>query len=303
MDFKQLEAFVNVVDLKSFSKTAEKLYLTQPTISAHISSLEKELGVQLVVRSAKEALPSEEGKILYEYAQDMLALRDNALSAMQNMGHSIRGTLSIAASSMPSQYVLPQMMSGFRSHYPDVSFNVIRCDSGEVVRNIVNRKAEIGMTGAVMDSTKCTFEEFMDDRLVVITPNTERYRKIGERGFTLQNLVTEPFLIREPDSGTRRETERFLRAMGVDPSSLNIVAQMDDPDAIKNSVTQGLGISIMSKTAAADFQRFGLIQTFDFDHAVLSRKLYLVCHQNHTLSPAAAAFLRYVKGEAANLAQ
>lgn len=68
MDFKQLEAFVYVVKLKSFSKTAEKLYLTQPTISAHISSLEKELGVQLIVRSAKEALPSEEGKVLYEYA-------------------------------------------------------------------------------------------------------------------------------------------------------------------------------------------------------------------------------------------
>ena len=93
MDFKQLEAFVYVVKLKSFSKTAEKLYLTQPTISAHISSLEKELGVQLIVRSAKEALPSEEGKVLYEYAQDMLTLRDNALSAFQNISRNVSGTL------------------------------------------------------------------------------------------------------------------------------------------------------------------------------------------------------------------
>ena len=303
MDFKQLEAFVYVVKLKSFSKTAEKLYLTQPTISAHISSLEKELGVQLIVRSAKEALPSEEGKVLYEYAQDMLTLRDNALSAFQNISRNVSGTLCIAASSMPSQYVRPQMMSAFRSKYPDVSFNVIKCDSGEVVRSIVNRKAEIGMTGAVIESAKCVFEEFLDDRLVVITPNTERYRKIGEHGFTLQDLAREPFIIREPDSGTRRETERFLRSMHLDPASLHVVAQMDDPDAIKNSVSQGLGISIMSKTAAADFQRFGLIQTFDFDHVVLSRKLYLVRNQNHTLSPAAAAFLRFAKKEAAGSAQ
>ena len=113
MDFKQLEAFVYVVKLKSFSKAAQRIYLTQPTISAHINSLEKELDTKLIERGTK-------------YAIKMLNLRDDACCSVKNYNKELKGTLSICASTVPSQYILPKVVSAFREEYPHVTFNIQR---------------------------------------------------------------------------------------------------------------------------------------------------------------------------------
>ena len=123
MDFKQLEAFVYVVKLKSFSKAAQRIYLTQPTISAHINSLEKELDTKLIERGTKYVYPTKPGSILYQYAIKMLNLRDDACCSVKNYNKELKGTLSICASTVPSQYILPKVVSAFREEYPHVTFN------------------------------------------------------------------------------------------------------------------------------------------------------------------------------------
>jgi len=296
MDLKQLEAFVYVVKLGSFSKAAQTLYLTQPTISAHVASLERELGLKLIIRTTKEVSPSEAGRVLYTYAQNMLKLRDESIEACINCGNAMSGIINIAASSIPSQYVMPQVMSLFRETYPEISFKTVRGDSGMVIKNILEYNVEIGMTGSIMEALKCVYVPFIDDKLVIVTPNTEEYRILREKGFKMEQLTSLPFIIREHGSGTRREVELFLKNMGTSLRSLNVVAQMDDPDAIKNAVKEGLGISIMSKMCVADYQRLGLIQAFDLDNSSeLSRKLYLVRHKSRPLSQSAAAFWRFVQ--------
>ena len=117
MDFKQLEAFVYVVKLKSFSKAAQRIYLTQPTISAHINSLEKELDTKLIERGTKYVYPTKPGSILYQYAIKMLNLRDDACCSVKNYNKELKGTLSICASTVPSQYILPKVVSAFREEY------------------------------------------------------------------------------------------------------------------------------------------------------------------------------------------
>lgn len=142
MDFKQLEAFVYVVKLKSFSKAAQRIYLTQPTISAHINSLEKELDTKLIERGTKYVYPTKPGSILYQYAVKMLNLRDDACCSVKNYNKELKGTLSICASTVPSQYILPKVVSAFREEYPHVTFNIQRQDSELVVENIAKGMAD-----------------------------------------------------------------------------------------------------------------------------------------------------------------
>ena len=211
MDMKQLEAFVYVVETCSFSKAGELLHLTQPTISSHIASLERELKIKLIVRTTKETYPSDAGKLLYNYAREILAMRENAVQAIQVFSREMRGTITVAASSIPGQYYLPRLLQTFREKYPDIKFNIQMTDSTDVVDQVTARAAEVGFTGTEIDAPKCIYREFADDKLVVITPNEPRFRQYIGKGFPIRNLLEETFLSREKGSGTRRETESFLR--------------------------------------------------------------------------------------------
>lgn len=295
MDFKQLEAFVYVVKLKSFSKAAQCIYLTQPTISAHINSLERELDTKLIERGTKYVYPTKPGNILYKYAERMLNLREDAICAVKNYNKELKGSLNICASTVPSQYVLPKVIAAFREEYPNVFFNIQRQDSGEVVASILQRNAEIGFTGTASDEKDIAFEEFTDDHLVIITPNTEKYQQMDRKNFDLNVLRKESIVLREEGSGTRRESEHFLNLAGIELGELNVVAQFGDPDSIKHAVSQGLGISIISRAAVEDYVNFGQILTFDLKNIIMDRKLYLVYRKNTPMSFIGEVFLSYVK--------
>ena len=294
MHFKQLEAFVNVIKFKSFSKAAEEIYLSQPTISAHISALESEFGTKLIIRSTKEVYPSKAGQIFYEYASEMLRMRDKAILSVKSCATDIRGTLEIAASTVPSQYLLPELLPQMAKDYPNLFFELKQYDSREVANHIINMDAEIGIVGTQLEKNKCVFEPFASDQLVLITPNLEKYREL-KGDFPLSMLKKEPFILREYGSGTRKETEESLSNMGVDPKSLHLIAQMDSTESIKQAVSKGLGVSITSRIAAEDYARFGLLLIFDLKSEFLKRKFYFVYHKDRPLSPAAEAFMKFAR--------
>ena len=293
MDIKQLEAFALVVENNSFSKTASQLHLTQPTISAHIASLEKELKLKLIVRTTKEIYPSDAGKLLYAYAKQILDLRSAALQAVEQFSREMRGTVTLAASSIPGQYYLPKLLQGFRSRYPDISFNLQMMDSSAVIEAVASHSAEIGFCGTMGDVGKCLYEEFARDRLVIITPNTPEYQAYLATGFPVQKIVHESFISRESGSGTRRETESFLREMGVDVADLRIAVEVPSTENIKQMVSEGLGIAVISRSAAESMS--DKLLAFDFESVSLRRSLYLVRHKNAVLSPIAEAFYSYAR--------
>ena len=295
MDFKQLEAFVYVVKLKSFSKAAQRIYLTQPTISAHINSLEKELDTKLIERGTKYVYPTKPGSILYQYAVKMLNLREDAVCSVKNYNKELKGTLTICASTVPSQNILPKVIAAFREEYPHVTFNILRQDSELVVESISKGMADIGFCGTDTHNPDCVFESFIQDHLVIITPNTERFRQMRTTGIKADFLKTEPIMLREEGSGTRKETEHFLAKAGIDIGELKIAAQFNDPDSIKHAVSQGMGISIISKAAVEDYENFGLLLCFDLSGISMDRHLYIVSHKNNPLSFIGEVFLNFVK--------
>ncbi len=295
MDIKQLEAFAYVVENNSFSKTAELLHLTQPTISAHIASLEKELKIKLIIRTTKEIYPSDAGRLLYEYAKKILQLRQEAEEAIQTFSREMRGTISLVASTIPGQYYLPKLLQSFRKNYPDITFNIQMMDSSQVVECVATRGAEIGLCGTMIEAPKCVYKEFAEDRLVIVTPNTPEYQQYLSTGFPVQRIMNETFISRESGSGTRKETELFLQEMGIDPSKLDVAIEVQSTENIKQMVSEGLGIAVLSRSAAENYCQFERLLAFDFESVSLRRKLYLVRHKNGVLSPIAQVFYNFAE--------
>ena len=225
----------------------------------------------------------------------MLNLREDAVCSVKNYNKELKGTLTICASTVPSQNILPKVIAAFREEYPHVTFNILRQDSELVVESISKGMADIGFCGTDTHNPDCVFESFIQDHLVIITPNTERFRQMRTTGIKADFLKTEPIILREEGSGTRKETEHFLAKSGIDIGELKIAAQFNDPDSIKHAVSQGMGISIISKAAVEDYENFGLLLSFDLSGISMDRHLYIVSHKNNPLSFIGEVFLNFVK--------
>ena len=294
MDFKQIEAFVYVVRHKSFSKAADAIYLTQPTISAHISSLEKELGAKLVDRSGKVIKPTEAGRLFYEYAVNLINTRDNAVFYLSSYNNTIKGKIEIAASTVPSQIILPKLIKSFTEEYKDISFSVTQMDSEEVTSAVLEKKYEIGIVGTKCQSSKLCCNKIADDKLVLITSNSEKYAAFNNNRIPFSTIAKEKFIIRETGSGTRHEFERIITESGIPKSSINIIAQMNSIEAIKQSVSMGLGVSIMSQLSVQDYVNCGLLRAFDIEDLDLRRAFYLIYMTNRPLTPLSNLFLKFI---------
>ena len=294
MQFKQLEAFLQVARQRSFSKAAEALYLTQPTVSAHVAALEDELGTQLVVRSTRELRLTAAGRVLSRYAAEILGLCQRAAQDVRTATSSIAGTLSIAASTVPSQYLLPQVLPLLRQRYPQVFFQIRQGDSGQVAQWMMENGAELGLVGAPVQRAGLLCVPFLAERLVIATPNAPEYRRL-EGQMTPEILRRAPFLMREPGSGTRKQAEQYLKGVGLEPKSLTLAAQLESTESILQGVKNGLGISILSEWAAKEAAQEGKILVFAPESPLLERQFYLLYRRSSPLSPAAAMLVEELR--------
>lgn len=295
MNLKQLEAFVQVAEGGSFSKAAKELFLTQPTVSAHISSLEKELNTRLFVRNTKEVSLSENGKVLYEYAKQMVALEKKITQTFCQERVKGHQCINIAASTIPSQYLLPGILAKFSEKYPNEQFRIMETDSARVVEQVVNHSVDIGFTGTVLEKKNCRYLPFYRDELIVITPNQSCFQELKAKSDIADWIGQEPMIMREEGSGTRKEAERQLRKSGVDVKGLNIVASIENQEAIKKSVSNGMGISIISALAAKEEVESGKILKFALPSQDSGRDLNLIYNRNYQLSSSAEKFVKMVK--------
>ena len=295
MDIKELEAFVYVLENCSFSRAAELLHLTQPTISSHISALERKLGIKLVVRTTKETYPSDAGKLLYRYAKEILQVRENAAAALKNFSQEMRGTVTLAASTVPSQYYLPHLLQHFHEKYPDIAFNIQMEDSPKVIEMVAARAVEIGFCGTRVEHHKCVAQEFASDCMAIITPNTEEFRAYVGGSLPKELLLSETFISRERSSGTYQSGREILERLGVDITHMRTAVEVRSSESVKQMVGEGLGIGLISLSAARDFVQFGKILAFPFEEEPLRRRLYIVKHKNSILSPVAQAFYDYAR--------
>lgn len=295
MNLKQLEAFVQIADSGSFSKAAKELYLTQPTISAHISSLEKELNTRLFVRNTKDVRLSDSGMVLYDYAKQMIALQKKIEDTFVVREEKGQQCITIAASTIPAQYLLPGILAAYNERFPNQQFKIIEADSTKVVEQVVNHTVDIGFTGTVIDKRLCKYIPFYQDELVVITPNTEKYREYVAEKQDAKWIVNEALIMREEGSGTRKEAEKQLKKIGIHPAKLNVIASMESTEAIKRAVSNGMGISLISKLAAEDEIQKGKLLAFPISAEDMRRDINVIYNRNLQLSRSSERFIKVVK--------
>lgn len=298
MNLKQLEAFVYVAEGGSFSKAARELYLTQPTVSAHVSALEKELNVRLFIRNTKEVRLSEDGEGLYEYARQMIDLENKIKEVFLENAKKDKKFITIAASTIPAQYILPDILGEFGRRYPGEQFKMLEADSQKVIEQVSAHAVDIGFTGTELEKKQCKYVPFYQDELIILMPNNPKYQKLlethGKEG-DLKWVLEESIIMREEGSGTRKEAEKHLKKAGIELEKMSIVASMENPEAIKKSVKSGIGITIISKLAAQEELDAGSVLAFPLPSQNNSRSLNLVYNKHFQLSPSAMRFVKLVK--------
>ena len=291
MEMKQLEIFTCVAKNLSFSKAAEEMYISQPSVSSHISSLEKNLGTQLLIRNTKGVSLTKAGQDFLVYAQKILALREQALYDISGSNQSISGIIDIIASTIPVQHLLPEIISSFQKKWPNIVFSVEQVSSCGVKQAMNGFRYDFGMVGTIFDDDdRFNRRLIYDDELVLIYPNdTKQKSELIHKDFA-KFLLSVPFIMRETGSGTRAEIEILLSKIGVELCDLRIPAYFPDTHSILLAVSHGMGVSLISKIAAEMYVDAGLVKMACMDSPLFRRQIYLLHSKALWLSPVQQAF-------------
>jgi len=292
MDLRQLEIFCKVVELKSFSKAGDSIYLTQPTISEHIKSLEDHLGTRLLDRLGREVIPTKAGDILYTYAKKILDLRSEAKHVLEDLSGKMVGEITIGGSNIPGEYIIPNLLGKFKKEYKNISIHLRIGDTKDIINKVLESTIEMGIVGAKIQDRRLQYNEFIKDELILVVPP---FHPWGSRtSIKPDELEGEPFISRERGSGTRITMEKALHDAGIKLNTLKVIAEMGSTEAIRQGIKAGVGISILSKRSVEDELKFGLLKEISIDGVKIIRHFYIVFHKARTKSPLVEAFTSFL---------
>lgn len=295
IEIRQLQVFLAVWEKRSFSRAAQEVYLTQPTVSGHIRVMEETLGVRLFDRRGKEVTPTKAGEILYSFARQILRLNLQAEQEIVMFLGQEKGSLDLGGSNIPGQYILPAVIGRFKAERPNIKVILRISDTAAIVAAVAKGELELGMVGAVIQKKGLSFEPCFHDDMVLIVPPGHRFADCGQA--SIEDLASEPLILREKGSGTRLAMERALQAANLQLSDLQIVAEIGSTEAIRQAVRAGLGCSIISLHAVTDDIEHGFLHAPVLEGVQLSRQFYLIRHNQRTLSPLAHAFRSFLLSE------
>lgn len=290
MDFKQIEAFVNVVRYKSFSRAADATFFTQPTISAHIATLEKELGTKLLDRKGRSVEMTPQGQTFYKYAVEMVNTRAQAVQSIRSGEEELKGILELQTSTIPGIVYLPELLAGFSREHEGVQFYVEMSDSKQAIENLFDRRGEIAFVGEQVAEGNLDYFELFTDRIVLVAPTSMEF---GKDVLTVEDILPVPLIWRENGSATRRSFEDAVQAQGYDKNFLRFVAKMNDLTMILRSVEQGLGAAVLSQTTVEACETEGLC-VYPIEGFTEKRTFYMAIPRGVFLSPEAEAFKNFV---------
>ncbi len=292
---RQLEVFARVVAEGSYSRAAETMGLAQPTVSEHMAALEKTLGTRLIDRVGGVLELTHGGRLFHTHTRRILSQVREAFQAMNELRGVVRGELVVAGSTIPGVYILPPLIMQFTAEYPEVRVGLKVGDSRFVVERILDGHAEVGMIGKQLDDPRIDCKEFADDELVIAVGAKHPWAR--RREATVEELVTQPFVVRERGSATRDTYESALEKHGLKgEKALRVVCEMGSTEAVKEAVRVGIGVSILSQRALAAEEKAGALHGVRVKGVRLQRKLYLVRHASRTQSPLAKAFVAFLEG-------
>lgn len=298
MDLWQLHIFVSVVEHQSFSKASQVINLSQPTVSSHIKELEDFFECRLLDRLGKTTEPTKAGLILYQHAKELLKLRDQTQEAVQDFLGKNKGSLNIGASTIPSGYIIPQLIGPFAKQYPDIHVQVLSGDTMQIITKIKNGDLEFGFVGALIDDPLIIQEKLVSDQMKLIVPIDHPWA--GKKQIGCDLLFDQPFIAREKGSGTWKSIMSSFKQAGFDPEKLNTLATLGNTTSVIQGILNHAGISILSTIAAQDYIDKGRLAALQVNGLDLTRYFYLTTAKKRTLSPISEKFIVFAQKNLAN---
>jgi DNA-binding transcriptional LysR family regulator len=297
MDFHKLQVFIKVYEHRSFSRAAENILLSQPTVSGHIKYLEEELGATLFDRMGREIMPTSAAELLYGHAKDIMERVDEATAAMDTFSSRFRGELKLGGSTIPGQYVLPGLMGRFKKEYPEVRLNLHIAGTRTITAQVLEGVFELGVVGAASDEERLEFEPLIGDSVCLIAPLEHPLA-----GKTVQpaKLAGHPMVVRENGSGTLSFVLQALKKAGLPGEKLQITAQLGSNMAVLQGVQAGLGLGFISQKVAGEGLDAGRVAEVRIKGLKLQRPFYLIRRKERTHSPAAQMFIKHCREQLGN---
>lgn len=283
----RLQVFHAVAKYRSYSRAArEALHISQPAVSKHVQALEAELGVQLVQRVGKRVELTDAGRMVQQYAEQVLALTEETRRALLDLQGLQRGTLRLGASSTPGIYLLPPVLARYTQAYPGITLAVEIANSARVIAGVLNREWDLGVVGTTPHEAQIQVRPYCRDTLMLIVP--PQHRLAARSAVTLADLVGETWLLREAGSASGQVVERALRARHALQGHTLI---LQGSEGVKQAVIAGLGIAMASRYAITFEVQYGILRALPVSDLQVERDLTLVWRKDVRLPGAAVAFL------------
>ena len=291
MDLRRLQVFAKVYECRSFSRAAEEVLLSQPTVSGHIKTLEQELGVPLFDRLGREILPTRVAELLYGHAINILERVEQASLDIDAFLSRFRGELKLGGSTIPGQYMMPGVMGRFKDLYPEVRMTLSIAGSSAMLERVLNGDLDLSVVGVQPADERLSSDPIWGD-MVAMAALPDHPLAGGK--VKPADLTQYPLVMREPGSGTLMFVLDALKKAGIQPGQLQIEAQMGSNEAVLQGVKAGLGIGFVSHRALKDDLETGRLVQLDMRELELERKFHLVYRTDRTHSPAARGLYRPV---------
>lgn len=293
MDFKQLESFIAIAKYNSFSKAARELYLTQPTLSNHIQNLESELGILLFDRKGKTIELTSAGKTFKDHAIEIIKKRDSAVFTINDIIGKFDGLIELPSSSVPEEFILPDIIADFSTHFPGIRFKVHHLDSQDVLESIDENKYSMGFIGSKPNADFDSVKVF-EDNMVLIGPKKDG---ISRSTITFDEILKLPLIMREEGSGSGKIFSKELSSRKKTISNLNIVVITESFNVAKSLVDKNVGYAFIPSSSAKSIPADSNICIYDITDVNTFRAFYFIIHKKAVLTPIEIKFMDFITGK------
>ena len=296
-DLRQLEIFSRVVELESFSKAADAVFLAQASVSERVAVLEELVGARLLDRMGRRVVPTSAGQLLYKHASTLLKMKRAACMEMQDYLGAQAGEVAIGCSTIPGEYILPGVIGRFCKEHPLVKVAQTIAASAEIESRVLEGRLEFGVIGARTSNTFFETHELWMDELLLAVPVNHRWA--GRSGISLDELAPEPYVSRAAGSGTLKIIEEHLLSRGVKGiDSLNVIARFGTSTAVKEAVKAGLGVSLLSSRAMQTEISAGILVGLKLQEIPLFRRFCLIRDKRRSISPLCGRLIDFLMNAA-----
>ena len=293
MNLNLFKTYVKVVETQNLSKTPEEFGLSQPAVTKQIQGLEDIYGVLLLERSGRRLKTTEAGETLYYCARDIIKVMEKTEKAMEEVSESRRGNLSLGASNIPGEYILPQLIKRFKEKHPNVSISIDIADTEKIFSRVADRELDVAIVGGWINNRKVEGFEWLEDELVVVMPEHHKLARSGE--LNLESVANDKWIFREKGSGTRKAVEDLLAAHGIKKEDLHVYIEAGSTEAVLASVEAGMGISIVSRWAVKKAETYRKIHSARISNPLVKRHFYVIYPRQKSRRKSVNNFLEYVK--------